>query len=108
MRTITINEFKKIQLKVGRIIEVIDHPKADKLYVLRVDMGGEIRTLVAGIKPWYRKEELLDKYIIVLANLEPKKIRGVTSEGMLLAADDGENVSILTIDKPVRLGAMVH
>ena len=108
MSTISIEDFKRIKLRVGKVIEVIDHPKADKLYVLRVDMGDETRTLIAGIKPWYKKEELLGKHIVVLVNLEPKNIRGVTSEGMLLAADDGENVSILTIDKPIKLGASVH
>jgi len=108
MTTITFDEFKRIDLRVGKIVEVIDHPKADRLYILRVDLGGEIRTLVAGIKPWYRKEELLGKHIIVLVNLEHKMIRGVVSEGMLLAADDGDTVSILTVDKPVKLGARVH
>lgn len=108
MSTISIEDFMKLDLRVGKIIEVLDHPKADKLYVLRVDLGGEVRTLVAGIKPWYKKEELLGKYIIVLTNLEPKNIRGVTSEGMLLAADDGKRVSILTIDKEVKIGAKVR
>jgi len=106
--TITFDEFKRIDLRIGKIVEVIDHPKADRLYVIRVDLGGEMRTLVAGIKPWYKKEELLGKYIVVLVNLEQKTIRGVTSEGMLLAADDGENVSILTVDKPIKLGARVR
>ena len=104
---ISFDEFKKVKLVVGKIVDVIDHPKADKLYVLKVDMGGETRTLVAGIKKWYKKDELLNKYIIVVTNLEPKEIRGVRSEGMLLAADDGEIVSVLTVDKKVRLGARV-
>lgn len=107
MDYVTIDAFKKIHMRVGRIIEVLDHPKADKLYILRVDMGNEIRTLVAGIKPWYKKEELKGKTIVVLVNLQPKEIRGVKSEGMLLAADDGKTVSILTVDKEVELGARI-
>ena len=108
MVEIKFDEYMRLDLRVGKIVEVLDHPKADKLYILRVDIGGEIRTLVAGIKPWYRKEELEGKHIIVLTNLEPRTIRGVTSEGMLLAADDGETVSVLTTDKPVKLGAKVR
>jgi len=108
MSFISFEDFKKLKIRIGKVVEVIDHPKADKLYVLRVDFGDESRTIVAGIKPWYSREELLNKYIAVIVNLEPKTIRGVTSEGMLLAADDGETVSILTIDKPVKLGAIVH
>ncbi len=104
---VAINDFRKINMVVGKVIDVIEHPKAEKLYVLKVDIGGEIRTLVAGIKRWYKKEELVGKKIVVLVNLEPKEIRGVRSEGMLLAADDGEVVSILTIDKDVKVGARV-
>jgi len=105
---VSLEDFEKLELRVGKITEVIDHPKADKLYILKVDIGNEVRTLVAGIKPWYPKEELLGKYVIVLANLETKVIRGVTSQGMLLAADDGSQVSVLTIDKPVKLGSRVR
>lgn len=105
---ISIEDFMKLDIRIGKVVEVLDHPKADKLYVLRVDLGDEIRTLVAGIKPWYKKEELLGKYIVILTNLQPKTIRGVTSQGMLLAADDGKNVSILTVDKEIKLGSKVH
>lgn len=108
MKVVSLEDFEKLELRVGKITEVIDHPKADKLYILKVDIGNEVRTLVAGIKPWYPKEELLGKYVIVLANLETKVIRGVTSQGMLLAADDGSQVSVLTIDKPVKLGSRVR
>lgn len=108
MELISIEDFSRLELRVGKIVEVNDHPKGEKLYILKVDIGDEVRTLVAGIKPWYPKEELLGKYVIVLANLEPKTIRGVTSQGMLLAADDGVQVSILTIDKPIKLGSRVR
>ena len=87
---ISIEDFKKLDIRIGKIVEVIDHPKADRLYVLRVDLGDHTRTLIAGIKPWYKKEELIGKNIVVLTNLEPKNIRGVKSEGMILAAEDNE------------------
>ncbi|RLF65953.1 MAG: methionine--tRNA ligase, partial [Thermoplasmata archaeon] len=82
-------------IRVGLVTDVKDHPNADKLYVLRVDLGDEERTLVAGLRPYYSKEELKDKKIAVLANLKPAKLRGIKSEGMLLAADDGKIVSVL-------------
>jgi len=84
-----------LDLKVGKVLEVEDHPNADKLYVLKVDIGTEQRTLVAGLKEYYSKEELLGKPIVVVCNLKPAKLRGIKSEGMLLAADDGSTVSLL-------------
>ncbi len=105
---IAFSDFAKLELRIGRIIEVDDHPNADKLFVLKVDVGEETRVLVAGIKQNYSKEELIGKYVVVLVNLEPKKLRGIESQGMLLAADDGKNVSLLTIDKEVQVGAKVR
>jgi len=84
-----------LDIRVGLVTDVKDHPNADKLYMLRVDLGDEERTLVAGLRPYYSKEELKDKKIAVLANLKPAKLRGIKSEGMLLAADDGKTVSVL-------------
>ena len=84
-----------LKLKVAKILSVEDHPQADKLYVLKVELGDEQRQLVAGLKQHYKKEELLNKKIIVVANLKHAKLRGVESEGMLLAADDGKSVGIL-------------
>ena len=82
--------FSKLDLRIARIEKVREHPSADKLYVLDIDMG-EVgkRRIVAGIKPWYEKEKLLNRKIVVVANLKPAAIRGVHSQGMLLAADDG-------------------
>jgi methionyl-tRNA synthetase len=92
----TYEDFKKIELKVGEIKEVEDHPNADKLYILKVDTGEE-RTLVAGVKKHYSKEELIGKKIIVVCNLEEKELKGIKSQGMLLAASDNEkeNVALL-------------
>lgn len=105
---VSFDDFAKIDLRVGKIVSVEDHPNADKLYILKVDLGSEIRQLVAGLKKYYTKEELLDHYVVVITNLEPKKLRGVESQGMLLAADDGERVAILVPDKEVKLGAKIH
>ena len=104
---ITLDDFKKMDLRMGRIVEVQDHPDADRLYVLKVDLGEEQRTLVAGIKGKYSSQDLLGKLIVVVANLEPALIRGVTSEGMLLAARDGEDIVILTSEKEVAPGSKI-
>ncbi len=111
---IVIRKFEKKQeetfpldLKIAKIENIKDHPEADKLYILDIDVG-EKRQLVAGLKEYYSKEELEGKNIIVVANLKPAKLRGVLSQGMLLAAESGEEVKALTADaKPgteVRLG----
>jgi len=106
---ITFDEFKKIELKVGTIKSAEFHPKADKLLVLKVDLGGEERQLVAGIKKYYEIDDLIGKKIIVVANLEPAMLRGVESQGMLLAAEDAEGaVKLLTVDGDISNGANVH
>jgi len=85
-----------LNMKVAKVTEVLDHPGADKLYILKVDLGGEDRRLVAGLKPYYPdRGDLLGKHLVVLTNLEPVRLRGELSEGMLLAGDDGKDVGIL-------------
>lgn len=86
---LSLNEFQKVDMRVGTITEVKDHPNADKLYVLEVDLGNECRQLVAGLRDKYKKEQLEGKQVIVMMNLEPRELRGVKSHGMLLAAEDG-------------------
>jgi len=66
MDYITIDEFSKVKLVVGRVIDVQDHPNADKLYILKVDLGNEVKQIISGIKQWYKKEELLNKKIIIV------------------------------------------
>jgi methionyl-tRNA synthetase len=106
---ITIQEFGQMELKVGRVVSVDEHPQADKLIILRVDVGEEEpRTLVAGLKPYYEPEELEGKLIVVVTNLEPARLRGVESQGMLLAAQDGEKVKVLTVDEEVAPGSKVR
>ncbi|MGC8687296.1 MAG: tRNA-binding protein [Candidatus Micrarchaeia archaeon] len=107
---VTIDEFKNIDLRVGKIIEVNDHEKARKpMYVLKVDLGElGVRTIVAGIKGFYSKEELLNTNIIVVANLDHKEVAGVVSEGMLLAAEDSEHVVLLRPEKDIAPGSKIH
>ena len=93
--------------RVGKITKVEDHPSADKLIVMEVDIG-EKRTLVAGLKEYYKKEELVGKKVIILANLAPRKLRGIDSRGMLLAADAGKVISLLTVDRDVEVGSKVR
>jgi methionyl-tRNA synthetase len=96
---IGFDEFLKVKMVVGEIIEVKDHPNADKLYLLKIDLKTEIRQVVAGLKKFYTKEELLNKKIVMVANLKPAKLRGEISQGMLLAAEsDKDTVKLLTVD----------
>ena len=106
---ITIDELAKVELKVGEIKTVERVEKADKLYKLSVDVGEEnLRTIVSGIVPYYSEEELLNKKIVVVTNLKPVKLRGILSNGMLLAAGDKDVVSLLTIDKLIDNGENIH
>lgn len=104
---ITIDEFGKVELRVATIKAAEPHPKADRLLVLKIDLGTEERQLVAGIRGHYTPEELIGKQIVVVANLHPAMLRGVESQGMLLAASDGERVIVLSPEKPITAGARV-
>ena len=102
MDTISFEDWQKLDIRVGTIIEVKLHPDADKLYILKIDEGKEQpRQLVAGLKEHYTAEELKGKQIVFLANLEPKELRGELSQGMILAASDENTIAVLTIDKQV-------
>jgi len=103
----TIEDFRKLEFKVGKILEVNDHPNADRLYVVKVDVGGVEKQLVAGIKSSYTKEQLIGKQVAIVSNLEPATLRGVESQGMILAASDETGLSILTTDKPVKVGSII-
>jgi methionine--tRNA ligase beta chain len=104
---ITIDEFGQVELRVATIKAAEPHPKADRLLVLKIDLGTEERQLVAGIRAHYTPEELIGKQIVVVANLQPAMLRGVESQGMLLAASDGEKVIVLSPEKPIAAGARV-
>ncbi len=97
-----------LDLRIGEIEEIKEHPNADKLYILTVNFGEEKRTLVAGLRPYYPREELLGKRIVVVFNLEHANFRGVESQGMLLAGEDETTVAILTPKGDVPLGTRVQ
>ena len=104
---ISIDEFRKVELKVATIRSAERHPNADKLLVLQIDLGAEQRQILAGIRNHYTPQELVGRQIVVVANLETAKLRGLESQGMLLAASDDGRVIILTPEKSVRPGAKV-
>ena len=105
---VSYEDFKKLDIRIAVIDNVEKVPKADKLYKLSISLGEEKRTLVAGLAEQYKIEELKGKSIAILANLEPRKLRGILSEGMLLAAVDGKKVSILTPDRDIPAGAKIE
>lgn len=108
MEPVAYDDFAKLQLRVARVISASPHPDADKLYLLRIDGGGEERQLVAGLRPYYTPEELVGRDIVVIWNLAPAVIRGQESQGMLLAAQDGSTVSFLTPERAVAAGSKVR
>lgn len=106
---IPYTDFSKLDLRVGRIVKVKDHPNADKLYVMIVDLNeDEDRIIVAGLKEHYKKEDLEGKNAVFVSNLEPSKIRGVESNGMILAATDSDgNVLIISPEKDMEEGSKI-
>ena len=104
---IPFEDFKKLSMKIARIKEVKDHPNADKLYILKIDIGGEEREVVAGIKKAYKPEDLKEKLVVVVDNIETATIRGVESKGMVLAAQDGDKLAVLSPDKDISPGSTV-
>jgi methionyl-tRNA synthetase len=107
---INIQDFARLDLRVARVLQVRDHPNAAKLYLLDVDLGPELgkRQLVAGLKPYLPPETLLDTLIVVVTNLEPAILRGERSDGMLLAAQEGDRVVPLTVAAPLAPGSKVR
>lgn len=108
-----IDSFLALDIRIGKIVAVGDHEKARKpMYVLTVDLGNELgqRQVVAGVKSFYSKEELVGKYIACIVNLDPKNIAGIDSQGMMLAAGEGaeDGISVLTPDKEMPLGSKIH
>ncbi len=107
---IKFSDWQRLDLRVARIVDVKPHPNADKLYLLSIDLGNEKRQLVAGLKNNYSADELKGKLCIIFANLEPATIRGVKSEGMILAAvnEDKSKVLILQPEKDIELGSKIQ
>jgi methionyl-tRNA synthetase len=105
---ITYDEFKKLDLRIAQIIEVTAHPNADKLYLMKIDIGGEIKQIVAGIRLSYPLPEfLVGRKVVVVNNLEPAVIRGAESNGMILAASGESGPVVLFPEKDVPAGTII-
>ncbi len=108
--TIEYDDFAKLDLRVGKVVEAAPHPNADRLLVLKVDLGCETRQIIAGIRSAYEPEAIVGKSIVIVANLAPRKMRGLESQGMLIAAvpcdaaGEKTDVIVLTTDKPTPAG----
>ena len=108
VREITIEEFARLDIRIGKVLKAERIPGSRKLLRLEVDLGeGEPRQLVAGLAGFYEPDELVGMNIVVLANLKPKKIMGVESRGMLLAADVNGRPVLLTVEEDVPPGTKV-
>ena len=107
---ISIEDFLKVDLRVAVVKHAEPHPNADKLLILKIDAGDgkEDRQIVAGIRNYYKPEDLIGKRIVIVNNLAPAILRGVESQGMLLAAKDGEQLTILTAEKDIKPGAKIQ
>ena len=108
---ITYDDFVKLDLRVATIIEAENHPNADKLICLKIDLGTEQRQIIAGIRGHYEPSELVGKQIVVVANLAVRKMRGLESQGMLLAAhsenEQGSSLVLISPEKPANPGSGV-
>ena len=104
---IGIDDFAKVELRVAQVMECAKHPNADKLLVLQLDLGYEKRQVVSGIAKYYSPEDLVGKKVIVVANLKPVKLRGEMSQGMILAASEGDQLTLATVDPSMPNGAIV-
>jgi methionine--tRNA ligase beta chain len=107
MNEITIDEFNRVDLRIAEVLEAKVVAGADKLLELRIRIGETTRTLVAGIAQQYAPGSLVGRKIVVVANLKPRRVRGVESQGMLLAASDGDRPILLAPDRDVPSGARV-
>ncbi|GIX07087.1 MAG: hypothetical protein KatS3mg115_1490 [Candidatus Poribacteria bacterium] len=104
---ITYEEFSRVDLRVAEVVAAERIPNADRLLKLTVRVGEEERTIVAGIAQHYAPEQMVGKRIIIVANLKPRKVFGVESQGMLLAAQEGERLALVELPEPIASGAKV-
>ncbi len=105
---LSISDFQKLALRIGVITEVTEHPNADRLLVLKVDVGdGTPRQVVAGIKGAYQPADLMGKRVVVVTNLKPATLRGVESQGMVLATQDSSGLSLVVPERSVQPGSTV-
>ena len=105
---ISIEDFQKLALRVGVVTAAQDHPNADRLLVLTVDVGEATpRQLVAGIKNSYQAMDLIGKHVVVVSNMRPATLRGIESQGMVLAASDGTSIVLVSPERPIKPGSTV-
>lgn len=104
---VSFEEFKRMDLRVAQVTEVRDHPNADKLYCIQLDIGGETRQTVAGLKGYYTPEELMGRRVAAICNLAPAVLRGERSEAMLLAAQQGDAVVLIVPEGEVAPGSRI-
>jgi methionyl-tRNA synthetase len=108
---VSFEDFSKLDMRVAKVVEVSDHPNADKLLVMQIDLGDERRQIIAGLKGHYAAESLVGRQLVVVTNLQPRKMRGLESAGMLLAAVWGEGadqkVVVLTTESDVPPGTAI-
>ena len=105
---ITIEDFDKLDIRLAEVLDVEDHPNADKLFVLKLKVGDMDRQVVSGIKNYYKKEDLIGKKVLMIVNLKAIKLRGVESKGMILAAaDDEDNLSLASTLADIKSGAKI-
>jgi len=107
-QNITYSDFEKLDLRVAKITTAEAIEASEKLIKLSLDVEGEPRQIVAGIKRYYSPEELIGKLIVIVANLEPRKLMGEESRGMLLAAGDNEHFALVTPEREVNSGTQVR
>ncbi|MFA5228470.1 MAG: methionine--tRNA ligase subunit beta [Candidatus Paceibacterota bacterium] len=107
MEIINFEDFVKVDLRIGKIIEADKVEGSSKIIKTMVDLGEEKRQILAGIGEFYAPEELINKIVAVVANLSSKKIMGMDSEGMILAVKDGDNLSLLGIEKEIKIGSKI-
>ncbi len=107
--TISFGDFTKVKLRIGRVVEAGDHPDADKLILLKVDLGDEQRQICAGLRGHYTAEQLLGRNLVIVTNLAPRMMRGIESQGMLLAAvsADRSRVVVLSPESDIDPGCEV-
>ena len=104
---LSIADFKRLDLRVARVLEARAHPNADKLILLKVDVGDQQKQIIAGLRQWYAPESLVGRLIIVVNNLQPAMLRGEESNGMLLAATSGDQVIFLTPERDCLPGSKI-
>jgi len=104
---VSFDEFKKLDIRIGKVISVENHPQADKLYVLKIDIGTDVKQSVAGLRPYLAPDQLQNKLVVVITNLQPVVLRGVESQVMILAASSNNEVVILSPVKELPAGSRI-